>query len=51
MLAIDIKDALGGNRVDAVFIIPNCKQCYRGKIILGNLDEERVRDEEFHLVG
>jgi len=51
MLALDIRGALGGNNKDAVFIIPACKQCYKAKIIIGSLDEEKVREKDYYLVG
>ena len=50
MLAIEVKEAIGKNKTDAVFIIPTCKQCYKDKKILGQLDEDLVQEQEYRLV-
>lgn len=50
MLASQIKDVIDYETKDVAFIIPACLDCMQDKIIVGFLDEERVRDKDFYLV-
>ncbi|MCX8159142.1 MAG: CRISPR-associated endonuclease Cas2 [Candidatus Pacearchaeota archaeon] len=49
MLFIEIKD-LNLDKGDCVFIIPTCKQCFETKNILGDLDEEGIKQKDFVIV-
>lgn len=50
MLALEIKDLRFGEQ-DCVFIIPSCKSCFSDKEIMGNLDEERIKQKDFVIIG
>jgi CRISPR-associated protein Cas2 len=50
MLAMEIKD-LNIGESDCVFIIPSCKTCFSEKEIMGHLDEERVKNKDFVIIG
>ncbi|MEM0437718.1 MAG: CRISPR-associated endonuclease Cas2 [Candidatus Micrarchaeia archaeon] len=49
MLGSEIEDALN-KETDVAFLIPACEGCMHNKIIVGFLDEERVREKDFYLV-
>ncbi|MEW6035033.1 MAG: CRISPR-associated endonuclease Cas2 [Candidatus Micrarchaeota archaeon] len=48
MLALEFDELLSEG--DAVFIIPTCRSCAKEKIIVGHLDEEKVRERDFYVV-
>lgn len=50
MLAMEISEIIGKSEKDAAFLIPTCKSCSQYKIIIGHLDEEKVRDKDFYVV-
>jgi len=49
MLAIRCNEIL--EETDCVFIIPACNQCFSSKIIIGEFDEEKLKDKDFQIVG
>lgn len=49
MLASEI-DGILDQGTDVAFLIPTCKECMQNKIIIGFIDEERVREKDFYLV-
>ena len=50
MLALEFKD-LNISKQDCIFIIPSCKSCFSSKEILGELNEERVKQKDFVIIG
>lgn len=50
MLALEIKNLDLGEE-DCIFIIPSCRSCFSGKDIIGHLDEERVKQKDFVIIG
>ncbi len=48
MMAIEFRAVLGQD--DALFIIPACEQCFKHKIVIGKIDEERLKEKEFRIV-
>jgi len=50
MLAIQCRDMVK-EEGDCVFIIPACEQCFRGKEVLGTLDETAARKLDYLIVG
>ena len=48
MLLLEINDLEIGE-TDAIFVIPQCKQCYGEKTIIGHLEDERIRNKEFFI--
>jgi len=50
MLALEIKNLELGED-DCIFIIPNCKSCFLEKEIIGKLDEERIKQKDFVIIG
>lgn len=47
MLMEEVKDIVGEEFEDCVFLIPHCKECFNNKIIIGYFDEELVKNKEF----
>jgi len=50
MLALEIKN-LNLGKDDCVFIIPSCKSCFSEKEIMGILDEEKIKEKDFVIIG
>ena len=50
MLALEIKN-LNPGKDDCVFIIPSCKSCFSEKEIMGVLEEEKIKEKDFIIVG
>ena len=50
MLSLEIRD-LPLEEQDCVFIMPCCKSCFYSKDIIGTLDEEKVKQKDFVIVG
>lgn len=48
MMAIEFRRVLGPE--DCLFIIPACESCFKHKIIIGKIDEERLKEKEFEIV-
>ena len=51
MLAMDIKDIIGKDTHDCVFIMPSCKSCFGEKIIQGEFDEDIIKDKDFLIIS
>lgn len=49
MLAIRCREIVDRN--DCVFLIPACKNCFSSKIIIGEFDEEKLKDIDFMVVS
>jgi CRISPR-associated protein Cas2 len=49
MLALEISELVDNK--DAVFIIPSCRECFKDRIIVGRLDDERIRKKDFVIFG
>ncbi len=50
MIELEIKN-LTPSESDCIFIIPSCCSCFSGKEIIGKLDEERIKDRDFVIIG
>lgn len=50
MLAIEIRDMIKDSG-DCVYIFPSCKPCFDNKIIVGKLDEEKLKRKDFRFFG
>ena len=50
MLAIEIRESVH-EPSDCVFIMPSCKECFTSKEIVGNFDEEKVKQKEFLILS
>jgi CRISPR-associated protein Cas2 len=48
MLAINCKEII--DESDCVFLIPACVNCFGNKIIIGEFDEEKLKDKDFEIV-
>lgn len=51
MLATEINDVVSEEDSDYVFIIPSCEKCFSAKLIIGFIDEERLKEASFRFVG
>lgn len=49
MLVLEIKD-LKLDKEDCIFLIPSCKSCFSCKMIVGELDEERIIKEKGFII-
>ncbi|MEM7815051.1 MAG: CRISPR-associated endonuclease Cas2 [Candidatus Aenigmatarchaeota archaeon] len=49
MLAMEVESILGDS--DAVFVMPSCEECFGGKIVSGDFDEDGIRKKDFVIVG
>lgn len=47
MLMEEVKDVIGEEFKDCIFLIPTCKDCFGRKEILGYFDEQLVKNKEF----
>lgn len=50
MLALELQELVKGTE-HCIFLLPHCKECFSGRIILGFLDEESIREKSFVIVG
>ena len=50
MLALEIRESVN-EPTDCVFIMPSCKECFTSKEIVGNFDEEKVKQKEFLILS
>lgn len=50
MLGIDVRDIIGDSN-DYIFIIPACDKCFSSKFIIGSIDEERLKETAFKIIG
>lgn len=48
MMTIEFRQVVG--KEDAVFIIPACEQCFKHKIVIGKIDEEKLKEKAFQIV-
>ena len=49
MLVLQIKELLLGPK-DCIFVLPNCNSCFNSKEIIGELDEEKIRDRNWVII-
>jgi len=49
-LSIELK-SLCLKELDCVFMIPSCASCFNSRFIIGNFDEERLKQKDFVIVG
>ena len=49
MLVLEVKEILGN--MDCVFVVPTCKMCFRGKLIVGNFDQEKLMRKKYFISG
>lgn len=50
MLAIELKEMFENKGGDAIFLIPTCSSCSNKKIILGKLDNEKLKKRGFFVI-
>jgi CRISPR-associated endonuclease Cas2 len=50
MVALDTRPHLS-HETDALFLFPACASCFEARIIHGRLDDERVKEKDYHFVG
>ncbi len=48
MLAIKCREIIDKN--DCVFLIPTCKNCFSNKIIIGEFENEKLKNKDFLIV-
>jgi CRISPR-associated protein Cas2 len=47
MLMTEIQGCTDNKSSDCIFLIPQCKDCFSSREIIGSFDEELIKDREF----